>query len=289
MSAALDYGRGQAALLRRACHERLRAHEAERSLPTSVRFIYYELVQHNPAALVHGGKVRTAGQLVSEALMWLRRHEIVPWNWIVDESRHVTTYTYAATVREYVRDALRYARLDLWAGAAPPLLLCESRTFGGVLERTLAPEYLCRVAATGGQVGGFLHTDLVPILEEGDQVLYIGDYNLAGEQIEANTRKVLEAEVGPSSWERVALLPEHAEGLPQITKKDNRYRPPRPYQSVEVEAYGQSTVTALVRAALDARLPEPLDDVRVRQIHEKDAMAELLDRLDRDEEDEEET
>jgi hypothetical protein len=34
------------------------------------------------------------------------------------------------------------------------LILCESAAVGGVLERTAAPDYLCPVAATSGQVGG---------------------------------------------------------------------------------------------------------------------------------------
>jgi hypothetical protein len=31
-------------------------------------------------------------------------------------------------------------------------------------------------------------------------VLYLGDYDLAGNQIEANTRRILEREVGPLNW-----------------------------------------------------------------------------------------
>ena len=83
----------------------------------------------------------------------------MPWDWIVDETREVTGRAFAPTVAEYVRDLADQARIDCWDGQPPPLL-CESRTFGGVLKRTIAPAYLCPVAATNGQVGGVLSRDV---------------------------------------------------------------------------------------------------------------------------------
>lgn len=72
-----------------------------------------------------------------------------------------------------------------WGNEPAPLIVCESRTFGGVLARTLAPEYLCPVTATGGQVGGFLHTNIAPLLIGNERrVLYVGDLDLAGRDIE---------------------------------------------------------------------------------------------------------
>ena len=96
-------------------------------------------------------------------------------------------------------DAARYARIDAWAGAPPPLLICESRAVKGVLT-TLAYEYLVPIVATGGQCGGFLVTDVAPLLEGNERrVLYIGDHELRGpaDQIEANTRRYLEEHAEP--------------------------------------------------------------------------------------------
>ena len=62
--------------------------------------------------------------------------------------------------------------------------------------------------------------------------------------------------VGWLGWERVAMLPEHAKGLPKITKYDKRYKPKRAYKSVEVEAMGESVVLGMVRDRLNALLPE---------------------------------
>jgi hypothetical protein len=273
-----QYGRpgSKAAAVRQAVHERLLLHDESGELPTSNRFILYELRQHNPTVL-YGHKSRAEGrgedQNLTDASKWLRDNGLVPWPWIADETRRLTTYMYATTVAEFLRESVDEARIDLWAGSPPPLILCESRTFGGVIERTIGPEYLCPVAATNGQVGGFLHTNIAPILEGGDRpVLYIGDLDLRGEDIEANTRRVLEQIVGPLDWKRVALTAEQVQtaepSLPVVTKHD---KVKGSHPAVEVEALGQGTVTALIREALDATLPEPLADVRAREDKQREA------------------
>jgi hypothetical protein len=233
--------------------------------------------------VLHGHKSRGQGrgedQNLSDASMWLREQGRVLWGWIVDETRSLTTYRYANTVADYVASSVDLARIDLWNGTPAPLLLCESRTFGGVMERTVAPEYLCPVAATNGQCGGFLHTNIAPILTgkgEGRPVLYIGDHDQRGERIEANTRRVLEEACGPLDWRRVALTAEQVEAhnLPVVQKHDKVLG--GSFDAVEVEALGQGVVTRLIRNALDALLPEPLDRVLVREASEKASVRLML-------------
>jgi hypothetical protein len=274
------YGTGQAALLREAVHQRLLAHRAAGELPTSNRFVLYELRQLSSPAL-HGSKSRGRGpgarsedQNVTDASMWLRNEGLVPWDWIADETRQLRHWAYGETVADYLHDSLDSLRLDCWDGAPPPLILCESRTFGGVLARTLAPAYLCPIAATNGQVGGFLRTNIAPLLRANDRpVLYIGDDDVRGYKIEENTRRVLFDAAGPRSWTRVALTAQQVidHRLTPISKHD---RVLGTFPAVEVEALGQSVVTGMVRAALDALLPQPLTDVHARE----DSFAELARR-----------
>lgn len=222
---------------------------------------------------------RRTDQYLAEACKWLRDAGLVPWRWIVDETRQVTEYLYAETAAAYLAATVDRIRIDLWAGLPPPLILCESRTFGGILTRGLSREYLCAIAATNGQVGGFLHTNIVPLLDPKRRVLYVGDLDLSGAQIEANTRRILEAEVGPLNWERIALTEAQAVGLPTRVKLDRRYIPPQAHEAVEVEALGQSVVIGLVRDALDALLPEPLDEVLVREREQREAARKTLEGL----------
>jgi hypothetical protein len=268
-----SFGRGKAAKLREAVFDLLREHDARDELPTSNRFLFYELRQAGGPLYGHKsrGQGRSEDQNLSDASTWLRDAGIVPWSWIVDETRSLTAYRYAETVAAYLADSIDAARIDCWGGEPPPLIVCESRTFRGVLDRTLAPEYLCPVTATAGQVGGFLHTNVVPWLRRNERrVLYVGDLDLAGVDIEGNTRAVLDREAGPREWIRVALTEAQAQNLPTVTKIDRRFRTPRKHEAVEVEALGQGVVTAIIRAALDALLPEPLDRVQVREEEQKE-------------------
>ena len=49
------------------------------------------------------------------------------------------------------------------------------------------------------------------------------------------------------------------------------------HPAVEVEALGQGTVTGIVRDALDALLPEPLDVVAAREVGERRRLRRLME------------
>jgi hypothetical protein len=191
-----------------------------------------------------------------------------------DETRHLSTWLHARTVDGYMADRLPEARINPW-GTPPPLILCESRATAGVLERVTA-EYVCPVTGTSGQVAGFLHTDVAPLFEDAldRPVLYLGDLDFSGAHIEANTRRVLEAEAGVElDWQRLGMTERQARrrNIEPIRKRDGRTR--EWHDAIEVEALGQAGVVSLARDALDARLPEPLGDVLERERQERDAFA----------------
>lgn len=276
-----QYGRAgtKAAAVRAAIHGLLLEHEQRGELSTNGRFIFYEAEQRGLTAKLPQGRRRAVralgeqglvgGQDVIDALFWLRDQGIVPWWWIEDETRTLHDWRHASSVADYLAETVELTRINPWPGL-PPLILCESRSLAGVLRR-LGGEYLCPVAATNGQVGGFLRTDVASVLEDNDRdVLYLGDLEPdgPGEQIERNTRHVLERIVGREiAWERVAITEAQVaeRGIEPVEKLDRRYKPARPYEGWETEALGQGTVERLVREALDALLPVPLDDVRERE------------------------
>jgi hypothetical protein len=188
---------------------------------------------------------------------------------LVDETRDLTSWSYAESVYQYVENSLPYARIDLWGGDPPPLILCESRSLAGVL-RDITGTYLCPIAATNGQVGGFLHTDVGPLIAsagDADQrVFYLGDLDFSGSQIEANTRKVLSA-YGWLEWERIAITKGQARerDLTAIRKPDRRFKPVRYYDAIETEALKQAEIQRILTQHLDMELPEPLETVRERE------------------------
>src|SRR5829696_4174208 len=175
----------------------VRCHEEDGALPTSIRFFFYELLDRGAIPKTYykpdGTKgVRTPSQDIADTAKALREARLVPWSWIVDEIRILYDWAYAGSVYQYVENTLPSARIDLWGGEPAPLILCESRSLAGVL-RGAAATYLCPIAATNGQAGGFLHTEVAPLIAESGarRVLYLGDLDLSGGHIDENTRKVL--------------------------------------------------------------------------------------------------
>jgi hypothetical protein len=256
----------------------LQQHQRDGMIPTNARFLYYELVNRGQISKERTG-ARRSDQNLHDALTDIREDGRIPWNWIVDETRSVEDYTGYQTVKQGVLARLPYINLDPWRGRAP-LILCESRSLAGVL-RPIIIEHRKRIAPTNGQCGGFLRTDIAPLLQPGDEVGYLGDLDLSGRHIEDNTRRVLEREIGGElRWERIALTAEQVEqyDLPKIIKRDRRYRDDHPHEAVETEAIGQRVLIDILRAWLEARLPEPLARVQEREARQRRQITALLRR-----------
>jgi hypothetical protein len=175
-------------VMRDLLFELLQEHRRDGTIPTNARFLFYQLVQRGQLS-----KEQTSGrrpdQDLHDALTDIREDGRTPWDWIVDETRSVEDYTGYVSIKAGVLAQLPYITLDPWRGRSP-LNLTESRSLAGVLRGT-AREYRTRIAATNGQCGGFLRTDIAPLLRPGAAVHYFGDL------IEDNTRRVFfEREVG---------------------------------------------------------------------------------------------
>jgi hypothetical protein len=147
--------------------------------------------------------------------------------------------------------------------------------------RSLVNRYRAQIAPTNGNCAGFLHNDIVPILHPYHLVLYLGDFDLCGNAIEANTRRVLEHEAGDLNWERLALTREQIEtyDLPVITKYDRRFKDGGSHDAVETEALGQRFIVDILRTRLDDLLPEPLERVQEREEAQRTELRRILEAL----------
>lgn len=243
---------GKAQRLRSALLDRLAVHEREGTLPTSARFLFYELVQLGIVPKTRTG-VRRADQDMIDALTQLREKGDVPWDWIEDETRKVDQWQTAPSVAEYVADAARNASLDRWDGAPAPLILCESRSLAGALNN-LAATYACPIASTNGQAKGFLIVKVAPMMGPGRRVLYIGDFDHSGHQIEENNRDTLSGAAAHPGRRATTGAVMTEIPLHTVTWADKRGR-------VTVEMYVSDSVAwrrccALVAAGIDAKIAQ---------------------------------
>ena len=173
--------------LQRELLKLLAVHEREGTLPTSIRFLFYELVQAGVVPKAATG-ARRADQNHRRADP-LREAGLVSWDWIIDETRSLDEFATAASVAEYVADAVRYASLDRWGGSrtADPVRVAVAGRGAARPRRALRRP----IAATNGQCRGFLVSKVAPTLQPGQRVLYLGDWDHCGHQIEAATRSTL--------------------------------------------------------------------------------------------------
>jgi hypothetical protein len=289
----------KAGRLQRACLDVLGQYRSQQLIPVPGRFVFYDLEQAGiiPKQYTERGpdrkprkKPRQPGQDVADALTVLRKQGIVPWGWISDEKRDLDEWEYAGSVANFVKAQVSFARIALWDGQPPPLVICESAAVAGVLRRH-ASDYLTPITATSGQCGGHLHVEVAPRLLDangnplGRRVLYIGDYELRGpaEQIEANTLRVLSTyDPGlPQRWERLALTAEQVQARgwqsKAIIKVDGRYRRTggKTYEAIEAEIL-RGEIVELFRARLDRDLPEPLERVQIRERQQREQVAAML-------------
>ena len=248
-------------------------HRRAGMLPTSGRFLFYECVTRG----IISKRGTRPDQIVIKALTYLRKQGFIPWAHIVDETRDLSDFTGSATVADDLLAYLHVAKIDPWHGEAP-LILTESRSLAGVL-RALCGEYRIRIASTNGQVGGFLFTDIAPVLKEWDRVGYLGDYDLCGGMIENNTKEVLESKVGVLTWQRLALTEEQVleYRLPSITKTDKRFKDGGgTHEAVETEALSQSLIVGIVREWLDSLLRRPLAEIHEAEEEQRERLRRLI-------------
>jgi hypothetical protein len=265
--------------LQRACLELIRGakHALADAIPTSIRFLFYELVQmgiipKHIEPTEKGKTPRQPQQNVSDAVMHLRELGLIPWSWIKDETRRLLSCSSSPSVGAYLLDSVDGARINPWGKRPPPMILTESKSLAGVLE-LIAYTYACPIAAVGGQVGGFLHTDIIPALVKKPPVIYFGDLDKAAHDIENNIRTVVEAEVGELEWTRLALTPEQVEHykIESKPKTDRRFKKGDGESlAYECEALSQIVIQDLLRDHLKALLlPTKLDNVQAREERER--------------------
>ena len=277
----------------------------DRLVMTNGRFLFYELEQRGVVTKdALPGQKRTPRQNLTDALTRLRELGLVPWEWIIDERRELTMFATAPSVAEYVARSVEHASLDRWAGKPAPLILCESEGVCGVLYQTAA-QYACPITFTSGQCRAHLINRVAPNLKVGQRVISLVDADLSGGIIEDHSQRVLieHAPLWATSlrqsqlratrsrrrtgtphttlWERLALTQAQVDADERlqrlvIQKTDKRFRPPRPYEAVELETIGQRELVDMLRARLDELMPEPLDDVLVRQERQRAEVAEQL-------------
>jgi hypothetical protein len=201
--------------------------ELERIQPASVRAVCYRLFI---AGLIPDmGKASTNG--ISRMLTRAREDGVIPWEWIVDESRSAESTRTWSNPEEIIRAAVRGYRRDYWQDQKH---LVEVWSEKGTVRGTLAP-VLDRYGVTFRVMHGYASATVLKEVANLSRstrkdfvVLYVGDHDPSGKHMsDCDLPRRLHEYGAVLSLERVALVERDLADLPSFDPEsktaDSRY------------------------------------------------------------------
>ena len=196
--------------------------------PATVRAVCYQLFTRGVIANMGQNE---AGK-VSKQLVYARESGIIPWEWIVDETRAAERPGTWDNPDQIIRSAVVNYRRDYWQDQTVRVEVWSEK---GTVRGTLAP-VLRELGVTFRVMHGFgsatTVNEIAEISNESDKpliALYVGDFDPSGLFMsEADLPRRLERYGGKVHLQRIALLPEDTADLPSfdaVTKVgDSRHR-----------------------------------------------------------------
>ncbi|MDQ3227520.1 MAG: hypothetical protein M3Q50_12915 [Chloroflexota bacterium] len=198
--------------------------------PAGVRAVAYQLF--NRRLISNMGKNET--DKVSRALTTARERGLIPWEWIVDETREITGWRVWSNPGEYAEEVMNNYYRDWWVDQPERILvISEKGTVGGTL-RPILQEYRVKFLIFHGFGSATALNDLARMSQEDDRpltLLYVGDHDPSGRHMsDIDIPERLDRYGGEAKLIRLAVTPEHIAHFDLSTfpardkAKDARYR-----------------------------------------------------------------
>ena len=258
---------------------------AEAAQPITGRGIGYKLFTKIPPLIPSMG--RASMQRVYRLLKEARERSMIPWEWIVDETREIERVASWSNPDEYIEAVGRSYRRDHWD--LQPVRV-EVWSEKGTVRGVLAP-VLDRYGVGFRVMHGFSGATTVYDVAQDDDgrpliVLYVGDYDPSGMYMSERDLPDRLAKYGGDhvSLVRVALLQKHLDDLPSFPasdkKKDPRYEWfVRNYgnQCWELDALDPNALRTLVEKAIKLQIePTAWRRCEVVEKAERDSLRTVL-------------
>ena len=216
-------GRGMAQRIPRS-HRRPCTPKAEAAQPITGRGIGYKLFTAGLIPSMARNEMQRVYRLLKEA----REREIIPWEWIVDETRSLERVSTWDDPEQYARSVARSYRRDFWNQQPVRVeVWSEKGTVRGVLQPVL-DEYAVGFRVMHGFSGATIVYDAAQD-DDGREliVLYVGDYDPSGMFMSEEDLPNRLSEYGGHhiTMKRIALTREHTRALPSFPASDKKKDP----------------------------------------------------------------
>lgn len=230
--------------------------------PASVRAVCYRLFT---MGLIQDMSKNSTNK-VSTQLVWARETGVIPWGWVVDETREAERVSAWANPDEIISDAVRGYRRDRWLDQNYRVEVWSEK---GTVRGTLAP-VLDDLGVTFRVMHGFASATAVNAIAELSHesgkpliALYVGDFDPSGMYMsDIDLPERIDRYGGEVAIQRIALLRSDCDHLPgfavETKKLDARF-------SWFVQTYGHhcweldAMSPALLRQRVRDRITEYID------------------------------
>jgi hypothetical protein len=172
--------------------------------PTGIRFVYYTATVRGIVPKTDSGYVK-----VQRAILQMRRDGVLDWSWVVDTNRWMRKPETWNSVEEALTEAANLYRRALWAEADTAVeVWCESDSVAGVLYPVTSqwdvPLYPIKGQTSDSFAWGAAQQYALD--DRGLLILYIGDHDPAGYEIETNLHAKIIEHSGRNDieWSRLA-------------------------------------------------------------------------------------
>lgn len=188
--------------------------------PITVRGVCYRLFVKK---LIPSMEQRNTAK-ISRLLTRAREKEIIPWEWIVDDSRQVEKEPSWLDIKAYGEVVKRSYRRDFWQYQdCKPIVMSEKATVAGILRPVLGDYGVPFIALHGFNSATKVH-ELAE--DSGDDerkhvFLYVGDHDPSGMHMSEKDlpERLRQYGAGDFEFRRVALTDDDLDGLPPFDAK----------------------------------------------------------------------
>ena len=238
--------------------------------PMTVRQVFYQASVRGIVEKTEAGYAK-----VQTDLVWLRRNDALPYDWLADNTRWQRKPRTYVGVQQAIEHTAAFYRKALWADADSYVeVWLEKDALAGVVLPITALYDVPLMVTRGYASLSFLHSAAEFINEQSipTYIYHFGDFDPsgvnAGEKIEETLR-----ELAPNAeiyFERVAVTEEQIEerNLPtRPTKKSDTRSKAFGDISVELDAIAPDDLRALVEQVINRHLPQ--DELRVLKTAEE--------------------
>jgi len=255
----------------------------------SVRHVFYRMTDTHLPVFVE--KSELGYRQVQHLTMKMRRDGRLPYGWLTDTSRRGYFVNIFHGAADFIRRMKGLYRADLWQSSEYYCeVWCESRSIAGVIQ-----DYCEELAVSLFPAGGFssvtfIYESCMAINESVEKpvvIYYIGDFDQSGvivdKAIEREMRRHLHGDID-LTFKRLAINEEQIKryNLPTKPRKKTDKRSKHVKRTVEAEALPAEILVSLLRAEIEALLPQgALEVAKVAEESEGEYLDLLAGRAER--------